>query len=108
MIEVRITKSNGHELAKIEIENMPPHSEREGNYAIRFGVDAALGEVALFQRYIERFPRTQYNVLALLRQALETLTEEDLRLADGTDSPDLARQERGARSAIQLDRLHHH
>lgn len=109
MIEVRIEKKDQHLIAKIEIENLADSDDPElGNYTIRIGVDNAQGDSAVYQRHIEAFPRTKYNVLALLLQALNTLTPEELQLADSTDTSDLARRQRRTLPALQLRGLHHH
>lgn len=80
MITVTITKSGGkHELARIEIENVTGKAGEEGTYSVRFVVDTGSG-IAMYQRRIDSFHRKRYNVLALLRIALETLLEKELTL----------------------------
>lgn len=99
MITVTITKSGGkHELGRIEIENVLDDQTNEtGTYSIRFAVDTGSG-VAIYQRRIDSFYRRRYNVLALLRIALDTLMEQELTLdgdpdaQDARRSPDLARR----------------
>lgn len=90
MIEVIIRhKGSEGELARIEIENVGVTPERVGDtdeiieladYSVRFGVEKGF-EVGLHQRGIFNFPRKQYNVLALLLQALNTLEPRDLEFS---------------------------
>ena len=79
MIEVIIRIKGGKELGKITIENLVGEDTEYAEYSVRFGVDKAMG-VGLHQRGIWGFPRRQYNVLALLLQALNTLEPEELKL----------------------------
>lgn len=86
MIRVKIKVGN-REIALIRITNLEDSDDPEfGNYSIEFGVDTAEG-FAVYQRSIEAFPRRKYNALALLRQALNTLDEKELRLDGDIDSP---------------------
>lgn len=79
MIEVLIThRESGAELGRIHIENVSEDGEF-GDYSIQFGVEK-IASIGLHQRAIMNFPRKRYNVLALLRQALETLEPRDLEL----------------------------
>lgn len=84
MIEVLIRhKESGAELGRIDIENI--HAEGEfGNYSVRFGVEK-IGSVGVHQRGIINFPRTKYNVLALLLQALKSLDPPELELQGDFD-----------------------
>lgn len=96
MITVTVTKSGGrHELARIEIENVLDDQTNEtGTYSIRFAVDTGSG-VAIYQRRVDSFFRKRYNVLALLRIALDTLMEQELNLdadPDARYSSDLERR----------------
>lgn len=85
MITVTVTKSGGrHELARIEIENLSPAGET-GEYSVRFVVDTGSGP-AIYQRRIDSFYRRRYNVLALLRIALDTLMEQELSLDRDPDT----------------------
>ena len=87
MIEVIIRhKGADVELGRIEIENVSDSAGEMGHYSVRFAVER-IGRVGLHQRGILDFPRTKYNVLALLLQALNTLVPEDLEL-DGEPTPD--------------------
>lgn len=107
MIEVLITNDYG-ELARMRISNLDGDVD-EASYSVEFAVNR-VGDTALFQRGIFRFPRNKFNVLALLKQALETLDEGELKL-DGTISPsDMERRQRGALRSLQAwtSRLHHH
>lgn len=78
MIEVVIRhKESGAELARIDIENLSGVGTETADYSVRFGVEKG-DSVGIHQRGIFNFPRTRYNVLALLLQALNTLRPEDL------------------------------
>jgi hypothetical protein len=92
VITVLITKSGGkHELARIEIENVLDDQTNEtGTYSVRFAVDTGSG-VAIYQRRIDSFFRRRYNVLALLRIALDTLMEQELSLDGDPDTQDARR-----------------
>jgi len=81
MIEVIIRHQGTEvELGRIEIENVSDDGAAEfGNYSVRFGVER-IGSVGVHQRGILNFPRTKYNVLALLLQALNTLDPPELEL----------------------------
>lgn len=108
MIEVTISDEGG-ELGKVTLEKITDHPDGTADYSARFAVDR-LGAVGIHQRRLDNFPRLEYNSLALLLQALNTLTESELRLEDGISPPDMARQERGALSEIQAwtGKLRHH
>lgn len=94
-IEVIIRhKGSEVELAHIEIENVggsweptgEPDTLREvGDYSVRFGVHKGEG-LGLHQRGITNFPRTKYNVLALLLQALNTLEPRELEFVGEWDT----------------------
>lgn len=100
-IEVKITSKDGtHELGRIKIENMLTGTLDEADYSIEFGVDTAEG-FAVYQRAVYSFPRKDYNVLGLLRLALSTLEEKELKL-DG--DPDAPRSPRDARLSRHLAR----
>jgi hypothetical protein len=81
MIEVIIRHvDTDSELARVEIENISPSSQDVlGTYSIRFAVER-ISSIGLHQRLIDNFPKRQYNVLALLRQALMTLDNDELKL----------------------------
>lgn len=80
MIVVTLQVEPGeYEIGRIEIENVQVNEDGTADYAIRFGVEKIAG-VGMHTRAIFGFPREKYNVLALLRQALETLEPEDLEL----------------------------
>lgn len=70
---------SGALLGEIKIENVSASAGDLGDYSVRFGVEK-IGAVGVHQRGIMNFPRTKFNVLALLRQALATLEEDELSL----------------------------
>lgn len=100
MIEVSITDDSGEELAHIRIEKLLDRGDGTADYSIKFGVDTADG-FAVYQRSIDVYPRTKYNVLGLLRLALSALDEKELFL-DG--DPDQPRSSRNARASRRLAR----
>lgn len=108
MIEVTISDEDG-ELGKITLEKTANHPDHTSDYSARFAVDR-VGAVGIHQRHLDNFPRMQYNVLALLLQALNSLDESELRLEDDPYSPDMDRQERGTLPEIQAwaGKLRHH
>ena len=81
MIEVVIRhKESGAELGRITIENLTDDGNADvADYSVQFGVEK-IGSVGLHRRGVLAFPRKQYNVLALLRQALATLEPAELEL----------------------------
>lgn len=84
MIEVSI-KSDGRSLGTIKIENVSENPDAEfADYSIRFGVNKNQAS-GVHQRAIYNFPRTRYNVLALVLQALNTLEPEFLELHEELD-----------------------
>lgn len=93
MLEVKILK-NGVEIGRVEIENIRMNDDGSANYAAKFGVERC-GAVGLHQRQIWGFRRLKYNVLGLLKLALETLDEKELELERDTSPSDLAREVRG-------------
>lgn len=93
MIKVILIGEEG-ELGKITLEKITDHPDGSADYSARFAVDR-VGAVGIHQRRLDNFPRLEYNSLALLLQALNTLTEQELRLEDGVSPPDMARQVRG-------------
>lgn len=79
MIEVLIRhKESGVELGRIDIENVTDGDGDHADYSINFGVDR-IGAVGVHRRSIFHFPRKQFNVLALVRQVLNTLEPEELK-----------------------------
>ncbi len=97
-IYVKIESSDG-ELARIEIENAGGNLY-EGEYIVRFAVSRGKEWVGLHNRSFGAFPRTQYNVLALLMQALNTLDPKELELESDVDPSDLEREVRRALPAL--------
>jgi hypothetical protein len=101
MIEVTIKHiESDKELGRITIENLSSRDSEEADYAIRFAVERITG-IGLHNRGIHSFPRTKYNVLALLRQVLATLDESELKLPDGTIPADLAGRFGGIGKQVQ-------
>lgn len=116
MIEVSITSHGGkRELAKIRIENVTDYEILEnpdydhGDYSVQFVVDRCMA-IGTHRRGMWGFPRTKYNVLGLLLQALNTLDPKELELEDGTSASDLAGEVGRTLPALQrrASRLHHH
>lgn len=89
MIEVNLS-SDGTELGKIRIIKQVDNPDETADYSIEFAVDR-MDAIGLHQRSIRNFPRLEFNVLGLLRAALMTLDEKELRLEDDIDSSDMAR-----------------
>lgn len=83
MIEVRITH-DGDEIGLIKIERVDDRLSGAADYSVQFGVER-IASVGTHRRGILNFPRREYNVLALLRQALATLEPDDLRLEGDPD-----------------------
>ena len=98
MIKVILIGEEG-ELGKITLEKITDHPDGSADYSARFAVDR-VGAVGIHQRRLDNFPRLEYNVLALLLQALNTLDESELRLEDGISPSDMARQVRGLGPAL--------
>lgn len=91
MIEVIVRLNGREELARIRITNLSGLAEL-AEYAVEFAVHRGQA-IGLHRRRVEGFPRLQYNVLGLLRLALNTLTEEEMRIEGGFASPsDLLRE----------------
>jgi hypothetical protein len=88
MIEVTV-RVDEEELAYIRIENVETRTDQTADYAVYFAVNRALGAVGIHRRGVAGFPRTKYNALALLRQALATLEPHELELEHGTTPKDL-------------------
>src|SRR3954454_7002618 len=83
MIVVRIFKETDKaetELARIEIRNIRKIGDIS-NYSVKYAVERGMA-VGIHQRGIDEFPRLRYNVLALVLQALNTLSPKELELED--------------------------
>lgn len=115
MIEVVVLK-NGEPIAHVEIKNIETSVHGTmANYSVKYAVERG-SAVGLHTRLIHHFPRTKYNALALVRQALTTLEERELELEEGFDvdqapvSTDLARRLSGAVREIRagVGKLHRH
>lgn len=112
LIEVFIVKDD-LPLAKIEIRNESKLTTELADYSVKYAVERG-SAVGLHNRWINSFPRKQYNVLALVRQALLTLEAKELKLErdfdpdEATVSTDMARRLGGALREIQarFSRLH--
>lgn len=89
MIEVVITKNAGKfELARVRMTNLTSSLDPSyGDYSLEFAVNTIDG-VAIYQRSVYAFPRKEYNVLGLMKLALETLDEKELSLDGDPDGPD--------------------
>ena len=99
MIEVSV-KVNGVEVAVAEIVNVKMHDDGTADYVATFEVDR-MGARGRHRKPLFGFPRTQYNVLGLLKLALDSLHPRDLELeTDGTGTSDLARRQREAGAAL--------
>lgn len=96
MIRVRIYKvpSNGDretEIGRVDIINTEVLPDGTADYLAQFGVER-IGAVGLHTRTIRAFPRLKFNVLALLKQVLDTLDPRELELENEVDPRDLARR----------------
>lgn len=110
MIEVHINKRTPdgvvEELAYIKIINISDDSgEDYPDYVAEFAVER-YAAVGLHRRVIRNFPRLRYNVLALVRQALETLEPRELELERNVSPSDLARRQSGTRTALSQEAWH--
>ncbi len=88
MIKVSIQTLDGREIALIKIEKLTEGDSEFADYSVRFSVARDDG-IGLHQRAIRNFPRKKANVLALFRQALATLDERELEIAEAAFSTDL-------------------
>lgn len=100
MIEVSITDDSGAELAHIRIEKLLDRGDGSADYSIQYGVDT-VGGFAVYQRSIDAYLRTKYNVLGLLFLALSALDKKELFLDGDLDKP---RSSRDARALRRLAR----
>lgn len=94
MIEVTVKMKGGkHELARIRITKVENRGDL-ADYSVQLAVDTGVGP-AIYQRAVFNFPRKDLNILALIRLALETLEEKELKLDGDPDTShpsDLARR----------------
>lgn len=97
---MRLCGRNSDEIAYIRIENVDSHPDGTADYAVHIAVDRAQGAVGLHKRPVMNFPRTKYNVLGLLLQALNTLEPSELELERDTSTSDLARRFGRIRGAL--------
>lgn len=101
LIEVVIKHVQSNmELGRIRIESTSPPESELADYSIRFAVERGSG-VGIHQRGIYDFPRTKFNVFALLRQALGTLEESELELTHEAHTSNMAGRLRAFISKIQ-------
>jgi hypothetical protein len=98
-ITVSITGDSGDELGRIDIEKLSQTLNGHADYSVRYAVDR-VHAIGLHGRVIGGFDPFKYNVLGLLRLALENLTEEELRHEDGVYPTDMARGQRRTLPAL--------
>ncbi len=106
MISVKIeleTDSEQFQIAQLRITNLsgPIHGEDEdeAQYIAEFSLVEG-DELSLMSRPFS-FRRKEFNVFALIHQAISTLTVEELRLNDKARSADMAWRQQGTLSALQ-------
>jgi hypothetical protein len=106
-VQINLDPQSGddsYELAVIRIHQVKVTPDLEyGDYSVEFGVDTAEG-FAVYRRAIYAFPRKRFNALALVRQALDTLYEEELNLDGDPDDP--ASRDHARRASDLAGRLH--
>ena len=86
MIEVHIAAGR-RELARVRITRAQMTFDgKHADYIIEFAVDTAGDSLAIYTKTVWNFPRKDLNVLALIRLALESMTEEELRLDGDPDA----------------------
>jgi hypothetical protein len=83
VVSIMVTPDPGEsgmrKTGSISIEEIGVHREDgTADYVVKFSADRVSG-TGYHRRAIHRFPKDQFNHLALLRQALMTLDEEELR-----------------------------
>lgn len=88
-----------HEYFHVTIELVKTNDDGTADFSVRFGIDRE-GARGVHQRPVFGFPITQYNKLALLKIALDTLEPSELELEHPTAAPDLARRQRGVGPAL--------
>ena len=93
-VEAKLYLDGKIEIGRIDITEVGRNFDGTVDYAVEFGVDR-IGAIGLHSRVVLAFPAAQYNVLALLKQALETLSPKELELESNACSSDLAREVRG-------------
>lgn len=98
MIRVLVYLGEGQDvqLAEIRISNQGEEGMRRGMSAYHAEVAVDDAENMRLMTVMIEFPRTEGNVLALVREVLNTLSSDQLLLkgpisGDKTDSPDMAR-----------------
>ena len=78
-VEAKLYLDGKIEIGRIDITEVGRNFDGTVDYAVEFGVDR-IGAIGLHSRVVLAFPAAQYNVLALLKQALETLSPKELEL----------------------------
>jgi len=90
------------EVGRIEVSRQHEYPDGTADYTIRYAVERGMA-VGLHTRGVDGFPRKRYNVLALLLQALNTLSPKELELERGFD-PDNEPSPRASNLARRLNR----
>jgi hypothetical protein len=92
MIEVTVRHEGELDLAVMRITRVEDRGNGLADYVVEIVVERGQA-IGIHNRVIHSFPRQRYNVLGLLKLALETLTEEEMRIEGGFSRPsDLARR----------------
>lgn len=101
-MRVNVYDDEGKMLAELNITRVDSTLTDKviGEYQIRYAVERDTDMVGLHQRGLTGFNRLRYNALGFLRAALNLLTESELELEYGADSPDVANQRRLSRLSI--------
>ncbi len=80
MIQVSI-RENSKEYALITIEKLETFPDGTADYSVKFVAHRGTA-IGIHQRVLHYFPHRKYNVLAMLKQALETLSESELEMEE--------------------------
>lgn len=103
MIEVAVRMDDGEStvpLANIRIKNYHRGSPDEGNYKVEIMVQHG-DRIGLYTKQISGFDREHLNILALIKEALNQLDDEQLGLDSGALTADMARRQHSAMREIQ-------
>jgi hypothetical protein len=90
VIEVKIT-CKGSDLGLVRISNIDMNKDGTADYVVEIIVERG-DSIGIHNRVIHSFPRSEYNVLGLLKQALETLSEEEFRFSGDFHTKSLHKQ----------------